>query len=802
MPSTTETSPANARWSAEQRPAHGGRARRRSTGTRHEDTPRRSGPAEAPASAAGFPGQIGVPALPRRFAPRPRLTGILAGERRATIVLLTAPTGYGKTALLADWARQEERPVAWVTLGAEHNDPSRLLASVIAALERCHAPGVPTAGGDRGAPAGAALERLMGAAERGLAASGGGQAPGVVVVLDDLQAVRERESLALVDFLAAVMPASSTLALASRVKPALPLGRLRLRHGVLRLEASALAATDGEAGAMLAAAGLLGDRAEVGRVLARAAGWPGAIALLADSRLERGDGLEQADREAAQERALLDYVNDEVLAELGSRERAFLAQASVLEELSAELCNTVMEREDAGTMLRALAAERLLLAPIAARDEHGGARYHMNPLLREALRGELIALDPALCKRLHRRASRRHEERGEIDLAVAHAAAGGEAGRVGRLLQANCDRYVLRGRAREVHGWLARLGEPALEGSPELALAASHAWLEGGDLDRTEHWARVASGALAGPRAGRRRAGARAALEAGVAMSRALACRQGMRTAAEQAARAYELEGEAGHWRAAACLVRGVAEHLAGSPGEARALLAEGASRGAVAAPLAGSLCHAQLALMSAADGDWERAREHDGRAREGIDRAGLDGAPLSALVLGTSAWLLARAGEGDDARPRLRASARALGELAEPVPWYEVQTRVALARASIQLADVTGARALLAQASRAARRMEDAPILHVWLDDAWAAIDEAGAAALSGPSSLTMAELRILRFLPTHLSFREIGGRLHVSTNTVKSQAHAVYSKLGAASRSEAVAQASELGLLDVLVT
>jgi LuxR family maltose regulon positive regulatory protein len=63
------------------------------------------------------------------------------------------------------------------------------------------------------------------------------------------------------------------------------------------------------------------------------------------------------------------------------------------------------------------------------------------------------------------------------------------------------------------------------------------------------------------------------------------------------------------------------------------------------------------------------------------------------------------------------------------------------------------------------------------------------------------MAELRILRFLPTHLSFREIGGRLHVSTNTVKSQVHAVYRKLDAASRSEAVEHASTLGLIDVCI-
>jgi LuxR family transcriptional regulator, maltose regulon positive regulatory protein len=129
------------------------------------------------------------------------------------------------------------------------------------------------------------------------------------------------------------------------------------------------------------------------------------------------------------------------------------------------------------------------------------------------------------------------------------------------------------------------------------------------------------------------------------------------------------------------------------------------------------------------------------------------------------------------------------------------VQARVALARACIRLADVGLARTLLSQASRHARRMPDAAVFRSWLDGAWSEIDGLGASALMGPSSLTMAELRILRFLPTHLSFREIGSRLHVSTNTVKSQAHAVYAKLGVASRSEAVARASALGLIEVRV-
>ena len=87
---------------------------------------------------------------------------------------------------------------------------------------------------------------------------------------------------------------------------------------------------------------------------------------------------------------------------------------------------------------------------------------------------------------------------------------------------------------------------------------------------------------------------------------------------------------------------------------------------------------------------------------------------------------------------------------------------------------------------------------LDAWLEDAWARADTYAAAAVGGPSALTTAELRILRFLPSHLSFREIGARMHVSINTVKTQAHAVYRKLDACSRTEAVTRARAIGLLD----
>jgi LuxR family maltose regulon positive regulatory protein len=228
-------------------------------------------------------------------------------------------------------------------------------------------------------------------------------------------------------------------------------------------------------------------------------------------------------------------------------------------------------------------------------------------------------------------------------------------------------------------------------------------------------------------------------------------------------------------------------------------VLEEGARCGAVSAPNAQVQCLAQLALMAADRDDGAGAAAFAARARAQVDHYGLDGYPTSALVFAVSAAVRARRDRLDEARDDLRQAVRLLEQLVDYYPWYEGETRVALARAALGLGDLPAAREQIAAASRAARRVPEAVVLHRWVADADTQADVVSAAAVAGFASLTTAELRILRFLPTHLSFREIAARLYVSANTVKTQAHAVYRKLDASSRSQAVARAGQLGLLDV---
>jgi LuxR family transcriptional regulator, maltose regulon positive regulatory protein len=209
------------------------------------------------------------------------------------------------------------------------------------------------------------------------------------------------------------------------------------------------------------------------------------------------------------------------------------------------------------------------------------------------------------------------------------------------------------------------------------------------------------------------------------------------------------------------------------------------------------ALCLAQRAMIAIEDDDWELVGELTDRAKTVIEEWHLDNGPMAALPVAVLAAAKAHDRRGDEAKAALRRALDLLAATGEFLPWYGAEVRILLAHTSLRLADIGAARTLLAEASRLARKVPDAVAFARWFDEAWGYMDTLAENRLAGSSSLTIAELRILRFLPSHRSFREIALQLGVSANTVKTQAHAVYRKLGAGSRSEAVARAREAGLL-----
>ena len=681
------------------------------------------------------------PSPGRALVDRPRLVAPLS-ERPAKLAVVVAPAGWGKSTVLAQWRRVDPRRFAVVELTPAHDDAGRLTAAIDAALHELH-----------------------GAARRS------------VLVLDGLHAVRSDAARAALVRRADDLPDATMLVLGSRVDPDLPLGRRRAQDDVLELRADQLAMTLAETDELLRAVVAAIAPREVERLHALTGGWPAALRLAARALREDGPGA----RFCGDDTTVGDYVREEVLAALSADDRAFLRRAAAVDPLTGPTCDAALATRGSAGRLRRLAGQGVPLLPV----DRSGLELRLNPLLREALRAELRELEPQLERRLHRRLSRWHEGEGDVGGAIEHAIGGQELARAGELLADRAPAFVTDGRLVRVEAWLARIGDDRVAEHSGLALTAALVHLASGRCDAADRWALAAQGASG---SSQQRA----------AQVRALCARDGVDQMAADARAAVAAAPPYGAWRSFACFAEGSAHLLAGRFGDAREVLAEGARAAVFDAPLARSLCLAQLALLALERGDDDDALVLAGRARGAIERGDGTALGLQALTFAADAQAQAHAVRFDAARSSLACATRRLEAMPDAPAWYGALTAIPMARVALRLGDADQARTLLGDASRLGRRVPGAVALRPWIEDGWAQADAFAAASAAAGGSLTMAELRVLRFLPSHLSLGEIALRLRVSPNTIKSQAHAIYRKLDARSRSEAVARAAKMGLVE----
>jgi len=699
---------------------------------------------------------------------RTRLLRRLAAAERATVVLLRAPAGYGKSVLLTQWSDAERRACARVDLRELATGGRVAATDAVAAIAEVLDASVPLAPGTRAAlTAATVLDRPL---LRALAGALASRPAPLVLMLDDAHLLHGPDAAVLLELLAARMPDGSLLALAARAEPPLPLARLRTDGLLLELGAAQLALDPRESELLLAGAGIELAPAELATIIERTEGWPAGLVLA--FRAVGDAGAAPADFSGA-DRIIAAYVREQLLSGLSAAERELLLRSAPLDQLSGELCDAVLQRRGSGLVLRELAHGNMPLTSL----DRAERSFRLHPLVTDALLAELRRTDAAWELQAHRRASVWHERRGDAVHAIDHAIAAGDAPHATALIRATLPAQALgAGRGRLGH-WLAALGRERVEAMPDLVLAAA--------LER-----------LVAARAGdAARLIAADARRGGPAIVRALLAREGvtrMRADAEEGLAACGRPG----WRALAALAIGAADQLAGHSAPAQERFEDGAWHAGSLA-LAQALCLAQLALLALDRDDAQRAIVTARQAQATLEQAQLAEVPLSAPVVAIGAFAEACGGSLEQARAHLDRVAKLLPPDAQLPSWLELELRFALARTRLQLADAAGARGELARMSRALRLLPDAVTARSWIEDAWARADAFAASSVRGPGRLTLAELRVLRLLPSHLSLREIAGRLHVSANTVKTQAQAVYRKLGVCSRSEAVARAREVGLV-----
>ena len=713
---------------------------------------------------------------------RERLTSKLARAGDGSIALLVAPAGYGKTMTLSEWASEDERRFAWITLDDEDNDPARLLGSIAGALDELQPMGngvLEALATPRPSIFRVVLPRLLRAMDE--------IDSQLVLVLDDVHCVEEPESLKALSVLAEQMPPSVRLAMAGHTEPAIGIGRLRAHRRLVELRAHDLVMTRSEAEEMLRAAGLRLGPAAVKRLVERTEGWPAALYLATLAIEGEADPAGAVEHFAGNDKVVADYLRDEFLARQSPEDAAFLIGTCILDRLNGELCDAVLERQGSAKTLRRLSRANLLLVPLDRRDE----RYRYHSLLREMLASELHRLGAERESLLHARASRWYAERGDFDRAIPHAIAAGNRDEAGRMIWLNTPEYESSGREATMRRWLSRFTEEEIAESAELSLARATNHASRGEGPEVARWASAALTAAA-----KLPESEREMLEAGARLLRATGwARDGVREMGRSAELAAEKLPDESPWRSLCCLLAGVAHQLTGEDQRARFDLREAAHRAGTRIPNIRTLSLAQLALIELDQDDPDAALALVQEAMAQADLYGLAEYPTSAPLFAVSALVRARQGRVEDAARDARRCARLLRAITDFSPWFVAEAHIVVARALLLLDDVPGAHGHIDQAVRHLAEASDATVLDRWHFETMREAESAG--ELDGRWPLTKAELRLLHRLPSHHSFREIGEQLFVSTNTVKTQAQSIYRKLGVSSRAEAVDCAKAAGLI-----
>ncbi|PUB24498.1 LuxR family maltose regulon positive regulatory protein [Promicromonospora sp. AC04] len=723
--------------------------------------------------------------VPRQRTATVSRAGVIGAARASgrRVVGVTAPAGYGKSTLLAEWASLEDRPVAWVSLDRLDDHPLGLLtvlASAFATVESGRTDLIADMVGPDASVLGRAAPRLAAA----LRAS----STPFLLVLDDLHEVR---SPACHDALSVVIrgiPAGSQLVVASRAEQP-HLAPLRAVGETVEITAGDLALDTAGTERVFAAADVPVSHEVAAEVTRRTEGWPVGIyltCLIARHDTRRAGAVTGDDPYVA------DYLQREVFRQLPEPTRRFLRRTSVLDDLSAPLCDAVLGEHLSQRQLRQLEASSLFVVPLDRRREW--FRYHA--LFREFLLADLMAVEPELADVLRVRAADWFEENGSPARAVEHLLATPERGRCVLLVTGIVMSLFQTGRIATIERWLRALGDGAVAGYPPLAVLAGYvAVYEGRALD-AERWAAVVDDASFD---GELNDGS-ASFDSLRAMFHAMRCPDGPRQMVDDARLALDSEPEWSSWRDTALSLSGAAHLLLGDVESATRQL-ERALEAAVAHGNADTLVfsEAQLAHLDMDRGHWDRARERVQRALAAVEERRIDDYPTSALGFTAAARLSLHLGDRAAMRRHLARGMRARTSCTYATPTLAVRVRLHLARTSWATGDTAAVRHLL-------REINDVllhrPRLGVLLDEVAElrkALDTSAHAVRPGTSisPLTPAELRLLPYLQTHLTIREIGERLYVSRNTASSEIGAIYRKLGVSSRSDAVRQAAAMGLL-----
>src|SRR5712691_10325536 len=435
-----------------------------------------------------------IPASSHALISRPRLIELLNTSLERPLTLVSAPAGFGKTTLLSTWVQSlpAERPrIAWVSLDEGDNAPVLFWMYVLTALNS-QQPGLCTQlvtylQTQQAPPLRSVLQTLINRLAE--------QSEQFLLILDDYHLITEQAIHTSLTYLVEHLPPQLHLLLATRADPPLPLSLLRARGRLLEIRTDELRCRPDEVMAFLqktARIQLSQDLVE--EVATRTEGWLVGLQLLGLSLQGHADPGDLLEEVSGTQRYIFDYLIEEVFQSQSASVQTFLLHTSILKQLSAPLCDAILQQSGSQQVLEQL--ERANLFIVSLDRQRRWYRYHA--LFAQALRQRLEHTQPALVPLLHQRASQWYAQHGRLNEAISHAITAQEWQWAADLIEQVYPRIWGNSEHAMVRHWLEQLPAEVVRSRSRLCLAYAKALFMVSSYTTIERWLQDAETALRG----------------------------------------------------------------------------------------------------------------------------------------------------------------------------------------------------------------------------------------------------------------------------------------------------------------
>ena len=732
---------------------------------------------------------------------RPHLITKLNEGLMGKLTLASAPAGFGKTTLISTWLNQlaATHKTAWLSLDESDNDPVRFFAYFIGALQTVEtAVGQSLANTSQLPPAEVAMQLLL---------------PEItavshpfILVLDDYHLINTPDIHKAIETLLTYSPPQMHLVIISRADPPFSLSKLRVRRQLTEIRARDLRFTPDEATEFLnQIMGLFLSPQEVSLLEKRTEGWIGGLQLAAHSLQMEADKTAFLTAFAGDDRYIADYLLEEVLASQPEAIQSFLLQSSILPRLSAPLCNAILERQDSQTILEFLEQSNLFIVPLDNRRQW--YRYHH--LFADLLRDRLEAASGSV-RQLHQRASQWHIDNQQLQEAVEHALLAADYERAIALILDGAIEIFMGSRLLTLLPWWQKLPEAWRTQNLTLLMMMAWAWLATGHLHESEQGLQMIEQTLGSSTSAlladidklesKVRNGLIEVVAIRMSRQTAVSFNASERLTLCQRILPFLVPEETIYLftplfvlRPVALFNMGLSYQLLGQMEAAVQAFTEAMEQGKAFGNVhivASSLGH--LAEIQIEQGQLHQAADTCQRGLETLDALAGKSSPMSGLLHVQLGELFYEWGDWETAVHHYQEG------IALAQPWQNKETLLpgyaGLARAYHALAQPQQAQ----EAQKAYAELAGAELASTepTSPQAQAVLPPAEVYTLVEP--LSERELEVLSLIAEGLTNQEIALRLHLSLGTVKVHAHNIYGKLDVNGRTQAVAKARSLHLIE----